>query len=73
MQWQIDRLQTIFENKFNYACKVHSITNLKKPQIDLNRAILNHVYENDGPNNLLIVYYTGHGSQSGLNDLELSA
>jgi hypothetical protein len=35
--------------------------------------MLDHIYEHDGPNNLLIFYYTGHGDQSGLNDLELSA
>ncbi|KAH7072410.1 hypothetical protein FB567DRAFT_454441 [Paraphoma chrysanthemicola] len=32
---EIDRLRNIFENKFNYGCKVESIRNLHDPQIDL--------------------------------------
>jgi hypothetical protein len=33
----------------------------KKPQHMLNSAIHKHIEDNDGPNNLLIVFYTGHG------------
>jgi hypothetical protein len=69
---QINRLQEIFEGRFGYECKVYSITNLKKPQVELNLAIMNHVHEYDDPNNLLIFYYTGHGDVTG-DDLELSA
>ncbi|KAH7382740.1 hypothetical protein DE146DRAFT_240565 [Phaeosphaeria sp. MPI-PUGE-AT-0046c] len=70
---EIARLERIFVDDYGYTCKVHSIQNFKKPQVDLNRAILNHIYEHDGPNSLLIFYYTGHGYQSGVNGLELSA
>lgn len=69
---QIARLQDVFENSYGYTCKVHPINVHKKPQVDLNRAVLNHIYEHDDPNNLLIFYYTGHGEQHE-NVLELSA
>lgn len=70
---EIARLQKIFVDQYGYMCKVHSIQNFRNPQVDLNRAILNHIFEHDGPNNLLIFYYTGHGDHSGENGLELSA
>ncbi len=54
-----------------------SIQNSRHPQVDLNRHILNHVHEHDGDNNLLIVYYTGHGVRiedgKGYCRLQLSA
>jgi hypothetical protein len=59
---------------FGYDCSVHSICDNKKPQVDLNKAILDHVHEHDDQHSLLIFYYMGHGSKvipSGV--LELSA
>lgn len=47
--------------------------NHKKPQINLNTAILKFIDKYDDPNNLLIFYYTGHGYRSGQNGLELAA
>lgn len=70
---QIKRLQKIFEDKFNYHCTIFSISGSKKPQVDLNWAIMNHVREHDGPNTLLIFFYTGHGDESGMDELGLSA
>ncbi|KAH8729022.1 hypothetical protein GQ44DRAFT_571519, partial [Phaeosphaeriaceae sp. PMI808] len=49
---EIDRLQSIFENQYNYKCRIHSIQNTKNPQIDLNLAVLKHIEEYDDPNNL---------------------
>jgi len=46
----------------------------KSPQIQLEMGILNWVYENDDPNNLLTVYYAGHGVyDQALKVLELSS
>ena len=33
----------------------------KNPQVQLEAEILRWVYEHDDPNNLLVVYYAGHG------------
>ncbi|KAJ4356503.1 uncharacterized protein N0V89_004537 [Didymosphaeria variabile] len=73
---EIDRLQNIFTLGFGFGCRVARIKNDKNPQISLNFEILKHVNEHDGENNLLIVYYTGHGNQVNDGDgqhLELSA
>ncbi|KAL1606519.1 hypothetical protein SLS60_003924 [Paraconiothyrium brasiliense] len=73
---EIDRLQNIFTLGFGFGCRVARIKNDKNPQIGLNFEILRHVNEHDGENNLLIVYYTGHGNQVDDGDgqhLELSA
>jgi hypothetical protein len=69
---QLERLRSIFEDQYKYKCNVHSIKNLRKPQLDLNMAVRKHIDDHDGPNNLLIFYYTGHGGQT-KNGLELSA
>ncbi|CAN9136467.1 unnamed protein product [Alternaria alternata] len=71
---EIERLQSIFVNLFGYECSVHSIEDSKRPQLDINKAILDHVHKHDDPNNLLIIYYTGHGSRNEEGEyLELSA
>ena len=59
---------------FGYECSVHPISDSKRPQLDINKAILDHVYKHDDPHSLLIVYYTGHGSRDKEGGyLELSA
>lgn len=74
---QIEELQTLFRGRFNYECEVVKLQTSKKPQNALNFAISQHILNHDGPNNLLIVYYTGHGRLRGPEDgdqrLELSA
>ncbi|KAF2684475.1 hypothetical protein K458DRAFT_302466 [Lentithecium fluviatile CBS 122367] len=70
---EIARLESIFSKDFGYECKIVNITNVKKPQIALNCAMWQHVNDHDGPNNLLIVYYTGHGNQVENERLELAA
>ncbi|CAN9324166.1 unnamed protein product [Alternaria alternata] len=45
-------------------------------RVDFNLKILQHIRQHDGDDNLLIVYYTGHGSQvrnGQVRNLELSA
>ncbi|KAF2795883.1 hypothetical protein K505DRAFT_301288 [Melanomma pulvis-pyrius CBS 109.77] len=73
---EIARLETLFRTRFNYHCEVTKLKNCKNPQLDLDLAILQHISNHDGPDNLLIIYYTGHGNlvneESGQR-LELSA
>ncbi|KAI4928211.1 uncharacterized protein J4E92_005695 [Alternaria infectoria] len=70
---EIARLERIFRDRFGYQCSVHSIDDNKKPQLDINKAILDHVFEHDDPHSLLIFYYTGHGAEDDEKLLELSA
>lgn len=73
---EIEKLIYLFEKRFNYHCTVVRLNTKKKPQNTLNRAIATHIDDHDGPNNLLLVYYTGHGmsleTKNG-RQLELSA
>ncbi|OAL47996.1 hypothetical protein IQ07DRAFT_646192 [Pyrenochaeta sp. DS3sAY3a] len=58
---EIEQLKHLFRDKFNYEYKEIVLGTEKKPELTLCLAIMAHVEEFDGPNNLLIVYYTGHG------------
>lgn len=60
-------------DKLGFQCSVHSITRHKRAQVNLNKAILDHVDIHDDPNSLLIVYYTGHGFWHVKERLALSA
>jgi hypothetical protein len=60
--FQVDELVTLFNQHFNYKSKIVELDVQKKAQHQLNNAITSFVLDNDGPNNLLIVYYTGHGT-----------
>jgi hypothetical protein len=56
-------LKDVFGKKFHFDVSSEvRLKNTKKPQITLNKAIIDHMEEFDSKNNLLIVYYTGHGS-----------
>ena len=50
----------VFEEGFNYKCKLVELNTEKKPQHQLNLAITSFIDEYDGPHNLMIIYYTGH-------------
>ena len=61
---QVDELDRLFRNNFGYNCKVVALDNRKRrPQAQFNSAMSNFVLEHDGHfrNNLLVVYYSGHG------------
>jgi hypothetical protein len=58
---QIERLKNVFEGRMNYACSEVDLHTEYKPQHILNEAIATHIRNNNDPNNLLIIYYTGHG------------
>jgi len=62
---QIAQLRQVFEHDFGFEfeevrLRTSTITT-KKPQIDLHTAIGSHVRKYGSSNNLLIIYYTGHG------------
>ena len=54
-------LDALFRESFNYTTKIVELNVSKKPQHQLNRHLSTFVEEHDGPHNLMIVYYTGHG------------
>jgi hypothetical protein len=71
---QVKELDELFRQKFNYPTQVVELQNVTKPQLQLNLAVMNFVNKYNGPHNLLIIYYTGHGSfHEKSNLLELHA
>lgn len=71
---EIGDLKEVFEHQFHYECEIVELHNQKSPQHQLNHAIANHLLKYDGPNSLLIIYYTGHGFwREDKQDLEISA
>lgn len=74
ISFQTEELRALFADQFHYDCKVVELNVLRKPQHQLNRYIATFVDENDGPNTLMIVYYTGHGQYNDRQKfLELTA
>ncbi|KAF3037639.1 hypothetical protein E8E12_005056 [Didymella heteroderae] len=57
---EIAQLKTVF-GRFGFKNSSEVQLNANMPQHTLNAAIANHIAENDGPNKLIIIYYTGHG------------
>lgn len=58
---QAKELSELFQNEFNYNVETVTLNDGgRKPQHQLNAHLTNFVAEHDGPNSLLIVYYTGH-------------
>lgn len=60
---QAQELERVFRNRFRYETETVELNIIKgkKPQLQLNSRISSFAEEYDGPNNLLIIYYTGHG------------
>lgn len=60
---EVNRLKSIFEEKFRYDVQIQYIDNRikKKLQVQVNRKVADFVENHDGPHTLLIVYYAGHG------------
>ncbi|EUC30454.1 hypothetical protein COCCADRAFT_39314 [Bipolaris zeicola 26-R-13] len=54
-------LGALFRDRFNYATSIVELNVVKKPQHQLDSYVSDFICNNDGPDNLLIVYYTGHG------------
>lgn len=71
---QTEELRALFANQFHYHCEVVELNVQSKPQHQLDRHISTFVEQHDGQNNLMIVYYTGHGVfQEHKKYLELTA
>ncbi|KAH7121194.1 hypothetical protein B0J11DRAFT_59573 [Dendryphion nanum] len=72
---EVNELTALFRERFNYEVEETKLGKTPNPQIELNYAIMQHIFKHDGRNNLLIVYYTGHGAVYKPHDqhLELSA
>lgn len=58
---EIEKLAALFKSGFHYEVEVVTLSIETKPQHQLNLAITSFVNKYDGPHNLMIVYYTGHG------------
>jgi hypothetical protein len=58
---QARELEGLFREKFNYTTSIVELNVGKKPQHQLDSYVSDFICQNDGPDNLLIVYYTGHG------------
>ncbi len=76
---EVHELRTLFHSRFNYTTRIVELNIQTKPQHQLSNHISAFIAEHDGPDNLLIVYHTGHGvyheedEDGGGGYLELSA
>ena len=75
---EVDDLKTVFEVKFGYHATIAKLPRETlepegpKLQVHVNFELASFVKKHDGPNNLLIVYYAGHGKPgTRYGDLEL--
>ena len=71
---EVERLKAVLENRFHYEAYIEPMDNNVEQglQVCVNAIVANFVRNNDGPDNLLIVYYSGHGRPGrSLGDLEL--
>jgi hypothetical protein len=51
----------VFQDLYHFQAKVVELNVRRKPQHQLNSHISEFLIDNDAPNNLLIVFYSGHG------------
>ncbi|KAF2799523.1 hypothetical protein K505DRAFT_230897 [Melanomma pulvis-pyrius CBS 109.77] len=58
---EAEELEAIFRDRFHFHTETVELNVSSKPQHQINRYLTAFVEMHDGPNNLLIVYYTGHG------------
>ncbi|KAL1645886.1 hypothetical protein SLS61_008147 [Didymella pomorum] len=58
---EVQELDTLFRNRFHYTTEIVELNMKGKPQLQLKSRVSKFIEDYDGPNNLLIVYYTGHG------------
>ncbi len=67
-------LNDVFEQKYRFNSQILTLGDKRHPQLQLDRGITNFVFDNDGPcrTNLLIVYYTGHGTHSSEKGLDIA-
>ncbi|KAJ4315529.1 hypothetical protein N0V94_005902 [Neodidymelliopsis sp. IMI 364377] len=71
---ELQEVEDLFRDRFRFRTEIVELNVASKPQLQLNQRISNFIVDNDGPNNLLIVYYIGHGIYRDLEHyLQLSA
>jgi hypothetical protein len=58
---QLQEVNNLFRDRFRFRTEIVELNVASKPQHQLNRHVSSFVGTSDGPNNLLIVYYSGHG------------
>ncbi|CAO2656431.1 Nn.00g052340.m01.CDS01 [Neocucurbitaria sp. VM-36] len=58
---EAQELDTLFRDRFHYHTKTVELNVRKKPQHQLNSHVSDFIRDHDGPHNLLVIYYTGHG------------
>lgn len=68
---QVEELNDLFSERFHFNTEIVELDVASKPQHQLNRHMTSFVIDNDGPNKLLIVYYSGHTIYQ--DSLELTA
>jgi hypothetical protein len=67
-------MDNLFRGRFRFRTEIFELNIASKPQHQLNQCISSFIGRHDGPNNLLIVYYTGHGVYKDLEHyLQLAA
>lgn len=59
--YQALELEALFRDRFHYQTETVELNVNPKAQLQLNSRVSSFAAEHNGPNNLLIVYYTGHG------------
>ncbi|KAL1656408.1 hypothetical protein SLS61_000871 [Didymella pomorum] len=71
---EVEELQSLFRDRFRYNVEAVELNVKRKPQHQLQSSIAQFTQKFDGPGNLLIVYYSGHGVWKDLeNFLQLTA
>lgn len=59
---EVKELEGVFKNIYNYTVRTEYIKPTPHPQHQVSVFLANFVFEFDGKDTLLIVYYAGHGS-----------
>ncbi|KAF2263479.1 hypothetical protein CC78DRAFT_270147 [Lojkania enalia] len=58
---EAEELNDVFRHQYRFHTEIVELNVASKPQHQISRHITTFIQMHDGPNNLMIVYYTGHG------------
>lgn len=58
---EVKRLEAVLKDDFHYETQIEYLDSREGLQLWVNVRVALFAQENDGPNNLLLVYYAGHG------------
>lgn len=72
--YQVRRLRNLFVDRFRFKSEVLILDDKRNPQLQLDRGVSTFVDDNNGScrTHLLIVYYTGHGTHSEGQGLDIT-